>query len=164
MGLAPTPEATNPPKPVFVADAAEFKVDALKEIQKAAKANPSTDAPTKSPTKHPTMVGYAVVEQEEEVKVIEAAVKLEITEEEAKAPAMINSIETGLADSLGFDADAVKVTHINNVPVAGATSRLRRLAGGVDITFTVESASSKDSAVADLQASLETAATEGSVV
>jgi len=162
--LAPTPEATNPPKPVFVTDAAEFKVDALKEIQKAAKANPSTDAPTKSPTKHPTMVGYAVVEQEEEVKVIEAAVKLEITEEEAKAPAMINSIETGLADSLGFDADAVKVTHINNVPVAGATSRLRRLAGGVDITFTVESASSKDSAVADLQASLETAATEGSVV
>ena len=105
----------------------------------------------------PTTAGYQVVEKQENVKVLTTAISFPLTAVQAQDPVMKTSLEGGVASALGLSPSMVAVTHIDGQPVS------RRLADAV-ISFEVQSPSSTSTAVADLRADMQTAATEGSLV
>jgi hypothetical protein len=178
--FAPTPEATNPPKPVFAAE--EFDLSLFTPVAEIS--TTVTLSPTTAPTAVPTSSGYKAVEVEKEVEVVEAALTFALSLIEAENPVMRQSLKNGFAFSLGLPPATVEVTHINGNAITAASRRtlsssahqpstslpaakmpwLRQLADGVDITFSILSASSKPSQLDELKANVAEAAAEGSIV
>jgi hypothetical protein len=71
---------------------------------------------------------------------------------------MKQSLEAGLAASLGLEQEKITLTHINGNIVT------RRLANSAELTFTIESLSSSPEQIDALRANIVAAAIEGSVV
>jgi len=159
---APTMAATNPPLPEYVESDFAYIFDA--EVVDLSTVDVSL-SPTDAPTPPPTAEGYTAVDVQVEVAVVSTDLSFPLTVEEASNPVMQASLAAGMASSIGLDADAVSVTHVNGVAVSN-----RRLGGArqlneeAAITFEIESASSEPEQVAALITSVTTAATQGSVV
>jgi len=152
--FAPTSRPTSP-KPAFIA--ADFAAVLTATPVADSIVGTITLAPTPMPTSMPTTAGYQVVEKQENVKVLTTAISFPLTAVQAQDPVMKTSLEGGVASALGLSPSMVAVTHIDGQPVS------RRLADAV-ISFEVQSPSSTSTAVADLRADMQTAATEGSLV
>jgi hypothetical protein len=122
-----------------------------------------------------------MVATQQEVTIVSTALLFPLTSEQVANPVLQASLAAGMAASLGLEADKVDVTHVNGVALArrrrlgsdralgGASDRAlggaRKLAAAAaDVTFGIESASSKGTEVALLKEHVVTAATEGSIV
>jgi hypothetical protein len=172
----PTPAATMPSKPAFNPSDEEYNV-AMMVVVSESIVGKQTLAPTAAPTAHPTASGYSVVDQQQEVVVVTAALTFPLSTEEASDPVMRSSLEQGFAASLGVKPTKVRVTNINGESVVSARRRSRRrmqswvrekivsarvLESSTQITFEVDAPST--SAVATLKENVVQAATEGSIV
>jgi hypothetical protein len=152
----PTPAATNPPKPVYVA--ADFSAVTTATPVADSSIGTLTLAPTLAPTPAPTVEGYMVQEEQKSVAVVSATLSFPLTAAQAQDPVMMASIEGGVALSLGKSPSHVTITHIAGQQVS------RRLVDAVELTFEIQSSSTVGTEVADLKADFEAAATEGSLV
>jgi len=155
--LAPTPKPTNPPKPKFNKDDTQWDVSTYTVVSSLVNV---TASPTLSPTTPPTPAGYTIVKQKKTFQVAETSLKFPLSVDEASNPVMQEALTTGMANSLGLNPENVKIISINGEPLA----RSRRRLTDVDIKFQITSDDSDASAVQQLKADLETAATEGSIV
>jgi hypothetical protein len=115
--------------------------------------------PTPAPTAAPTHAGYVSVAVVKEVKTIKATVGFPLTQAEATNPVMRLAIETGVAASLGLDADLVTIISAGGVVVR------RRLVADLAIEFEIQSPAGENAEQANvLSENLKTAATTGALV
>jgi hypothetical protein len=162
--FAPTKAPKTPEMPVFAAsDFAAFLLKLPVDLSSVI----VTLRPTVAPTSYPTVEGYAMVAQEKEVTVVSTDISFPLSSEEAANPVMQASLAEGMAASLGFEPEAVAVTHVDGTSVAERRRALggsRRLNTGADITFGIESVSGDSDQLTKLEDNIKAAATGGAIV
>jgi hypothetical protein len=149
-----------------------------------------TMKPTGCPTNFPTLDGEQEVEKEETVATVKAAMEFPLTLEEALNPVVQESIEYGIAASLGKEPEDVKMTSVNGQALRGRRryvgqrqlrqqqrqqwqqwqqrdfhARSRKVVeAGVEIEFEVISSSDNAADIQELKNNVVQAVGEGSVV
>lgn len=127
--------------------------------------------PTKAPTDSPTILGMVMEEQEVVVSTLTTAIGFPLTEAQANNCVMQGALAGGVAASLGFDSDKVKVSKVGDtVSACGETTRrrltdaksvARRLTDtAIEFEITAPDAASVDT----LQQSVASVATSGALV
>jgi hypothetical protein len=152
---ATAPALFCPKKPAFVAE--NFKIE---DMIIATSIADVTLPPTKAPTAPPTNEGMIMQAVDVEVKVVKVPMNFPFSAEDAKKPAVEQSLIHGFSNAIGLIPEMVS---IGSVTATRRLSEGRRLSG-VTVNFEVESADSSDAGVAALAAGIVAAAAEGSIV